>query len=137
MNDMNRSTLDMEIERIHKKMSETDPTSEEYGKMVKNADILMKMANDDDKNHAEATLEELKLDAEAERYEKSSKLQKLGHIVAAGSAILSSLTTLTYAIVLCVSNKKIQERSILFEMDGYSHTDRSDKFIQKAPMPRL
>ena len=137
MNDLNRESLDTEIERIHKKMSEMDPSSEEYGKMVRNVDILMRVANEDDKIHGEATIEELKLDAEIEKAKENSRLQKLGHFVAIGSSALTAITTLTYVIILCTSNRKVQERSILFEMDGYSHTDRSDKFLQKAALPRI
>ena len=137
MNDLTRSNLDLEIERLHKQMAEMDPVSEDYGKMVKNVDILMKMANEDDKIHADATIEELKLDAEAERHEKNLKLQRFERGLQIGATVMTSLTTIAYAVILCISNKRIQERSILFEMDGYSHTDRSDKFLQKAPMPRI
>ena len=137
MNDLNRASLDMEIERLHNKINETDPISEDYEKLVKRCEILMRSANDDDKIKAEAELEKLKIDLDEEKSKANSKWQKLGIIVTASSAVLSSLTTVGCYIILCVSNKRAQERSILFEMDGFSHTDRSDKFMQKAPMPKF
>ena len=137
MNDLNRASLDMEIERIHNKMNETDPFSEDYEKLVKRCEALMRSANEDDKIRAEAELEKLKADLDEEKSKANSKWQKLGLIVTASSAVLSSLTTVGCYIILCVSNKRAQERSILFEMDGFSHTDRSDKFMQKAPMPKF
>lgn len=137
MNDLNRASLDTEIDRIHAKMSETDLLSEDYEKMVKRCDTLMRMANEDDKIHAEAELEQLKLDLDEEKHKDNSKWQKIGTIVTASTAVLTSVTTITCYLILCLSNKKIQERSIMFEVDGYSHTDRSDKFLQKAPMPKF
>lgn len=137
MNDLNRASLDMEIERIHTKMAETDPFSEEYEKLVKRCDTLMRAANDDDKIQAETELEKLRIDLDEEKSKENSKWQKLGVIVTGSSAILASVTSIACYVILCVANKQAQERSILFEMDGFSHTDRSDKFMQKAPLPKF
>ena len=137
MNDLNRASLDMEIERIHKKMNETDPLSEEYEKLVKRCDTLMRSANDDDKVRAEAELEKIRIDLEEEKTQENKKWQKFGAIVSAASPVLASLTSVACYVILCIANKQAQERSILFEMDGYSHTDRSDKFMQKAPLPKF
>lgn len=138
MNDLNRASLDMEIERLHTKMGEiNDPTSEEYEKLVKRCDTLMRIVNEDDKIKADAHIEQMKLDLDEEKIRDSNKWQKIGTIVTASTAILASATTVACYVILCVSNKKVQERSILFEMDGYSHTDRSDKFMQKAPLPKF
>lgn len=137
MNDLNRASLDMEIERIHKKMNETDPLSEEYEKLVKRCDTLMRSANDDDKVRAEAELEKIRIDLEEEKTQDNKKWQKFGAIVSAASPVLASLTSVACYVILCIANKQAQERSILFEMDGYSHTDRSDKFMQKAPLPKF
>lgn len=137
MDRLNRASLDGEIERIHEKMSEIDPCSEEYGKLLKQCDVMMRCANEDDKIQADAKLEELKLEADSEKARENSKWQKIGVIVSSGVALLTSVTTLGCYIILCAANSKAQQRSIMFEMDGFAHTDRSDKFMQKAPLPRV
>ena len=137
MNDLSRASLDMEIERLHTKMAEIDALSEEYEKLLKRCDTLMKVANEDDKIQADAELEKQKLILDEDKQKENSKWQKLGLILQGSSTIVSALTTIACYIILIRSNETIQERSIMFEMDGYSHTDRSDKFIQKVPMPKI
>ena len=137
MNDLSRASLDMEIERLHQKLAEIDALSEEYEKLVKRCDILMRVANDDDKIQADAALEKQKLVLDEDKQKENSKWQKIGMIVEGSSAVVAAITSIVCYIMLIRSNEAIQQRSIMFEMDGFSHTDRSDKFIQKVPMPKI
>ena len=137
MNDLSRASLDMEIERLHTKMAEVDALSEEYEKLVKRCDTLMRTANEDDKIQADAELEKQKLILDEDKQKENSKWQKIGLIVEGSGAVIAAITSIVCYVMLIHSNETIQQRSIMFEMDGFSHTDRSDKFIQKVPMPKI
>lgn len=132
MNDLNRASLDAEIERIHEKMAQTDQTSDEYSKLVKNAEVLMRVANDDDKIQCEAKAEELKIESENERIKDDSKWKKIGNYVAVATAAITSIGSIACCTILCIVNLKAQKRSIDFEERGFAHTDRSDKFMFRS-----
>ena len=137
MNDLNRASLDTEIEHIHSLMANADPASEEYGKYVKNLEVLMRAANEDDKIHLDAKAEEIRSEAESERSKEESKWRKFGSIVTVVATGITSVTTMICYGMLIFANKRRQIRSIWFEEGGGAHTDRSDKFVQKETFPRL
>lgn len=137
MNDLNRATLDAEIEHIHDLMAKADPASEEYQKYVKNVEVLMKAANEDDKIHLAAKTGELRFENESEQIKQDSKWKKIGSIAGVVGTVITSVTTVACYLILVVSNGRRQVRSISFEKDGFAHTDRSDKFVQKEQFPRL
>lgn len=133
MNDLTRASHDEEIERLHERMSSLNPESEEYSKILKNYDVLIRSANEDDKIQVEAKAEELRIEADADKMRQNADEQKTLNKVNLIIAAASSVTTIVVYVMLCISNKEIQKRSIQLEMDGFAHTTRSDKYLLKMP----
>ena len=137
MNDLTRASLDVEIEHVHAEMAKLDPTSEEYGRLVKSAEILMKAANEDDKICLGAKVAELKSETEMEKTKEDSKWKKFANVATIAASGISAVTSVACYLILVIANGRRQRRSIRFEEDGWAHTDRSDKFVQKENFPRL
>lgn len=137
MNDLTRGSHDAELERLQEKMSKMDPTTEEYGKILKHYDILIRTANEDDKIKSDGEAEMAKVDAEEQRVRQAAEDQKKTNIVNLIIAGASTVTTIAVYAMMCLANKKIQERSIQFELDGFTHTTRSDKYLMKMPNHKI
>lgn len=137
MNDLTRASHDEEIERLHGKMSQMDPCSDEYAKILKHYDILMRAANEDDKIQIEAKAEELKIEVENEKIEQTAadnkKRNKLDMILGAVSAGAS----ITISVTAFVLNLIIQKRAMLFEQNGYEFTTQSSKNLIKMPQHKI
>ena len=134
MNDLTRASHDEEIERLHEKLSKLEPDSEEYSKIFKHYDMLVKSANEDDKIQAEAKAEELRIEADADRMreEASSKKRKDKVDLILGTA--TCVTSVGMSVLTLVVNLVINKRILLFEENGYSLTSKSDR--HQVPMPK-
>ena len=137
MNDLTRASHDEEIERLHEKLSKLEPDSEEYSKIFKHYDMLIKSANEDDKIQAEARAEELRLDADADKMredanskKRKDKIDLILGTFASGSAIVVSVLSLA-------SNLIINKRILLFEENGYSLTSKSDRHLVQMPKTKF
>lgn len=137
MNDLTRGSHDAELERLQEKMSAMDPTTDEYGKLLKHYDILIQAANDDDKIKADAEAEMAKVDAEEQRTRQAAEDQKKSNLVSLINAGVGAVTTIGVYVLICIANKKIHERALQFEMDGYAYTTRSDKYLMKMPNHKI
>ena len=151
MNDLTRASHDEEIERIKNQMSELDPSDEKYGIMMKHYDLMVKAANEDDKIQLEASVQKLKAEVEEEELKleeeklahetdvqkENQEAQKRSGKITLVVALISSVTSIVVYSMMCTANKQIQQRSIEFEMDGYTHTTRSDKYLMKMPNHKI
>lgn len=137
MNDLTRASHDEEIERLHSKMSQMDPCSDEYAKILKHYDTLMRAANEDDKIQAEAKVEALKIEVENEKIEQTAadnkKRNKLDMILGAVSAGAS----ITVSVTAFVLNLIIHKRTMIFEQNGYEFTTQSSKYLIKMPQHKI
>lgn len=137
MNELNRASHDEEIERLQTIMKELDPASEEYSRVVRQYDILVERATEDDKFKMEGKVEELKLDNEAEESKFRKFWRKVEIIGAIAAPIATILGTLSCYKMVCNTNERIQKRSIEYEERGMAHTEQSTKFISKPNYPKL
>lgn len=137
MNDLTRGSHDTELERLQKEMAKLDPASEEYGKVLKHYDILLRSANEDDKIKVDGEAEMARVEAEEQKIRQAAEDSKKTNIVSLIVAGASAVTTITVYVMMCVANKQIQERSIQFELDGFTHTTRSDKYLMKMPNHKI
>ena len=133
MNNSIREKHDDEMERILEKLESLDPASEEYQKGVKHYEILARLANDDDRNYAEAQIERLKIDAEADELaEKKQEHKKTWWL----PILLTSLST-TGSIIIYKMGYKTNYRMLIdvlsYEKDGYAVTTQALKLLQKLP----
>ena len=133
MNDLTRASHDEEIERLHEKLSKLEPDSEEYSKIFKHYDMLIKSANEDDKIQAEAKAEELRIEAEADKMredahgkQRKDKIDLILGVISNGAGITVSVLSLAVSLII---NKRI----LIFEENGYSLTSKSDRHQPKMP----
>lgn len=137
MNELNRASHDEEIERLQTIMKGMDPTSEEYSKVVRQYDILVQNATEDDKVTLQSDIEKMKMEAEEEESKFRRFWRKVEIIILGATPVVTLITTVSSYAMLCRTNERIQKRSIAFEERGMAHTDRSDKFISKPSYPKL
>ena len=137
MNDLNRASLDAEIERQHNELAKLDPTSPEYKALIESTKILMDCANQDDKIHNEARISELQLDANNQEVKSREKSQLITNICSVVSAAVSAVAGIFCYHKLIKANDLFQQRSIDMEERGFAHTDRSDKWLIKPQYPRV
>ena len=137
MDKISRSQHDCEIQRIQTLLSATDPVTDEYEKMLKRLDILVKAANEDDRIQLEAEVEDLKAQNESERIEASKAERKKEFLVQLATPAIAGIVTIGVNILIIIANAKSQERAHIFESGGNSYTSRSDKFKIREPAKKL
>lgn len=137
MNDLNRASLDEEIERQHEELAKLNPTSQEYKELIDSCKVLMDCANQDDKIHNEAAIAELKLENASQAVKSKERWQLFTNVVTISAAVLQSFTTILCYLKLIKANERIQQRSIDMEKGGIEHTSRDDKFVIRPQYPRL
>lgn len=137
MNDLTRASHDELIEKLQDKLTDMDPTSEEFAKVYKHYETMVKAANADDAIQVRAKAEELRIEAETDKTEKEAEVGKATNKITVIVSAISGVTSLLVYALICLSNKKIQERSIDLERDGFAHTTKSDKYLIKTPNHRI
>ena len=133
MNDLNREGHDSEIERLQEKMEQLDPASEEYAKIAKNYDILVRTANDDDRMKAETELERFKIDSEMDKIrseEKKSRWSGTVTIIVSGVTAVGSIIS---SIIICRHNTRQVKEILFFEENGHTITTQSTKNLVRVP----
>jgi len=134
MNDLTRASHDEEIERLHDKLSRLEPDSEEYSKIFKHYDMLVKSANEDDKIQAEARAEELRIDADADKMREEANGKKRRDRIDLILGTATCVTSIGMSVLTLAVNLIINKRILVFEENGYSLTSKSDR--HQVPMPK-
>lgn len=137
MNDLSRAGHDDEIERLQEKLKDIDPTSKEYTDVMKNYDILVKLANEDDKAQADNALERIRIDAETDKQNAEMQKHKWTVIAGIGTAVVTSVTSIGIYLMICMFNKAQVEEVLDFEQNGFARTSRSLNDQVKLPMHRI
>lgn len=134
MNDLTRASHDEEIERLHEKLSKLEPDSDEYSKIFKHYDMLVKLANEDDKIQTEAKAEDLRIEADADKMREEAGGKKRRDRIDLILGTASCATSIGMSVLTLVVNLVINKRILLFEENGYSLTSKSDR--HQVPMPK-
>ena len=138
MNELTRASHDEEIERLHNKLAALeDPSSEEYAKILKAYDILVRSANEDDRVQAEARAEELRIEVEADKLEQAAEDNKKRNKLDMILGIISPVASVGMSVTAFVLNLIIQKRAMLFEERGYAFTTQSSKNLIKMPQHKI
>ena len=137
MNDLTRASHDELIEKLQDKMTTLDPTSEEFTKVYRCYESMLKAANADDAIQVRAKAEELKIEAENEKTEKEAETARKTSKISLIIAGISSATSVIVYGIICFANKKVQLRSIDLERDGFAHTTRSSTYLNKIPNHKI
>ena len=137
MNDLTRASHDEEIERLHEKLCKLGPDSEEYSKIFKYYDMLVKSANEDDKIQAEARAESLKIEADSDKMREDASSKKRRDKIDLILGTLSSGSAITVSILALASIIIINKRILLFEENGYSLTSKSDRHLVQMPKTKF
>ena len=137
MNDLNRAGHDDEIERLQEKLSGLDPASKEYADVVRNYDILVKLANEDDKAQADSALERIRIDTEVDKMNSETKKHKLSTMATIAVTAVTSLTSVGIYFMICVFNKHQVNDVLFFEQNGFARTSQAMKDQVRLPMHKI
>lgn len=133
MNNSIREKHDDEMERLQEKLESLDPASEDYLKVAKNYEILARLANDDDRNYAEAQIERLKIDAEADELaEKKQEHKKTWWLPILLTGISTAGSIVIYKMGYNVNYKMLID-VLSYEKDGFAVTTQGLRLMQKLP----
>lgn len=158
MNNSIRGLHDDEMERLYEKMHDLDPTSEDYDKIFKLYETMARIANEDDKNYADAQNLRSKIEAEADRLAMEEKLEtakltmeekletekrsaeaKAQSKALRNGLIVTGITVFGSAFGYILTNKvnvDMLKYVLAFERDGYAITTQALKQVQKIPILR-
>lgn len=134
MDKLNRSTVDVETERLLEKLQRVEPGSKEYHDIRIELTEMVKLANEDDKLANELEVAKAKIDSESEKMALEEK-RRWWQIVK-DICVPIAVPAIGYFIVYKM-NLKLQENTQQFEIDGHSYTSKFNQFQVKAPNPRL
>ena len=134
MDNLNREGHDSEIERLRDKMSNLDPASDEYAKIARNYDILVKTATEDDRVKAETELERFRIDADADKINSEEKWHKWTAMATIAGAVVTVAGSIASCMIVCHHNTAQVKQILFFEENGYTITSQSTKNLIKMPV---
>lgn len=130
MDNLNRETLDCEMERIQQKLQDCEPGSKEYHDIRIELTELSRIANEDDKIKNEFEVARARNESESEKVDKDEKLRRRQWIRDFTVPLVMTIITGTFNLVL-------QRRTQSFEEKGMAYTSRFKQFQMNAPNPKI